>query len=193
MINLTEIKNRLSSAKHYDSANLTFGLSDVEEIIRLIESIDAKPKDSVAQRITEQDAREIAWSASFRTGEKYGQTLYDAINKWWESEGRTLIAKLNENREPEVKASVEPIAYYYTRDRYTPQLREAHRRIPEPDRSLWSEVELVPVTANKAEVPNYADAVKILEKAEREGNHIKCLFMIGEALDLLPPLKDGAQ
>jgi hypothetical protein len=55
-----------------------------------------KPKDSVAQRITEQDARAIALS-SFRHMSQYGGRT---VETWLEEDSLALLAKLNEHREP---------------------------------------------------------------------------------------------
>jgi hypothetical protein len=51
------------------------------------------------QRITEQDAREIALNAVLHYSNEYGIDL----DKWLDVEGRTLLAELNEHREPEAK------------------------------------------------------------------------------------------
>jgi len=76
-------------------------------------------KDSVGtkiQRITKQDVMTIAWSASFSLGVKYGRDLHEALKKWWEWEdtGDTLLARLNERREPEQREIPvnDPIFYF---------------------------------------------------------------------------------
>jgi len=168
----------------------------------------AKPS-APAQRITEQDAREIADSVYAFRKKKERENFGSNNADWMYEEGRTLLAKLNEKRE--VEAVQEPLAYYYTRDRYTPQLRYVDDRIPEPDRSLWNEIPLGSLTANKVEVPKgwnidiHQGYVRLSSLGEHGGaqwtvgfdlyseidiERAAALFLV-DVSDSLPPLKDG--
>jgi len=62
------------------------------------------------QRITEQDAREIATQFFYWWHNQPGKNTMQGFGEWITDEGRTLLAKLNEHREPEVKPkeSIDP-------------------------------------------------------------------------------------
>lgn len=62
-----------------------------------LNQINAKP-----QRITEQDARELFDSFVMKLDD-------EDLNEWLESEGRTLLAKLNEHREPDYKVRTDEL------------------------------------------------------------------------------------
>lgn len=125
---------------------------DIELAIRS-QQIDAKPKESVAQRITEQELREIARSLwSYLRGEvtpKIGALLSE--DKWFDFKGRTLLDKLNEHREPEVKDN-ESVAVVNKGVAYVDAKFIKNGDLVNDGDKLYLRHT---VTANKAEVPSW--------------------------------------
>ncbi len=155
---------------HNENQSLLLRISELTQQLA-----DAKLKESAAQRITEQDAREMILSHSYS---------FRFFDEWIKNEGRTLLAKLNKHREPVATANSDPVEIEVTPDSHAHIVSPWHTGLPRGRHFLQ-------ITANKAEMPDYNNAIKILRKAEREGNHIKCLNMITEAINSLPLLKNG--
>jgi len=186
--------------------------------------LHAKPAESV-QRITEQDAREIVnsfnkWFARTDLGLPGLITDFDkqVTNLYLSDEGRTLLAKLNEHREPEVKAEVS----IDTDKAFEDYVKLMYKG---GDSDEWHDAPVSEVfkdgfnlgrqvTANKAEVPTLVRE-NLRRIANWFGEFPRVVDAIGEtsygvaygsngerdymrnlakaALDSLPPLKDGAQ
>ena len=101
--------NSIACTLHNYAAHLHYAgnekLADqLEEIVLRLWKIKPSP-DSAApkQRITEQDAREIS-SHFVQWLNEFDDQRNATISKWLDEEGRTLLAKLNEHREPDYKA-----------------------------------------------------------------------------------------
>lgn len=128
----------------------------LEEIVLRLWKLKAEPATNL-QRITEQDMREIVW-AYFNAGEFIGQFLSGT--------GRTLLAKLNEHREPELLIDSEPldketlrkwnIEFYSIASNKWPELYgdDHSDDVDEIIKNRWIGFCLAKkVTANKVEVP----------------------------------------
>lgn len=141
----------------------------------------AKPKPSApAQRITEQDAREILKSYTIYHPANY---IDEFVDEWIASDRyKNLLAKLNEHREPEANLKlystdqyIDPrgdgvVAYYLPSTLNESKSAGYHERVTLDLKIArhWSShmgvkiLELKPVTANKAEVPSLGDFEKFI-------------------------------
>lgn len=95
-------------AKKYDAENKTIP-------VYLRAPLSHKP-----QRITEQDAREIATQFFYWWHNTPGTNTMQGFDEWINGDGNPLLAKLNEHREPDYKAQRDELIKVLTRVDWTP-------------------------------------------------------------------------
>lgn len=140
-----------------------------DEAITLLKNsvIPTKPSQQIAnnsepvQHITEQDAREIMFSLMQNKDLKFSE--------WLDGEGRTLLAKLNEHREPEPKERVyinSAIDEFILDSQIMLDVSEVFVKEIFKAGAKWQRSQ---VTANKAEVPHWVE-IDNPEDAPTDGN-----------------------
>ncbi len=174
----------------------------LQDAINNSQPVDAKPKESSVQRITEQDARHIiACYQKFHPADYIAEYLDDWISAS-SSNFKGMLDKLNEHRQPEVKAgvSVKPVAEITSTHTGNSDGQFFNVNWLTTDFKVGDKLYLHPqVTANKTEAPLKEDLDNIINVERLGDQSIKLVFsscraassFYTEALEQLPPLKDG--
>jgi uncharacterized small protein (DUF1192 family) len=118
--------------------------------------IPQQPKEDKAEEIVQADyILDYEYDEGEENPDLGGDLIFHSLNGKEFPRGTLFYAAPPKSVEISGESD-EPLGYYYTRDRYTPQFRYADDRIPEPDRSLWNEapVGVMRSSPNKADVPD---------------------------------------
>lgn len=181
----------------------------------------AQPKpDAPAQRITEQDAREI-WAHGYNAGHNDGigcghdlapRCKHLGEKEFYADDIATLLTKLNENREPEVEANnCEALQWGSLSTDEVLKIAPMAGNFTEWEKECFAGgfrrcAGMIKVTANKAEVPSeltnemFQEMKKVGIRHGYNGmdepmytavNHQEAQQLWAAALSALPPLKDG--
>lgn len=101
----------IGSSGDYGTYNEYLSKEAAREVLEA--ALSAELTSQKPARITEQDAREICTEYNNFRMDGHGMTPYEIINKWLRSEGRTLLNKLNADRQVSDETSDQKLWDYY--------------------------------------------------------------------------------